>query len=92
MLSFYFRVKKVSDTISLLIPCSSEGAHSTEFDGSRSGAGLSRNEPVHERSLHEIFPVFFPDTGNCSQRRVGYRLAPPPYILSNFRLFSWNCG
>jgi hypothetical protein len=37
MLSFSFRVKKVSDTNSLLIPCSSEGAHSTEFEGSRSG-------------------------------------------------------
>ena len=31
---------KVLGSNSLLIPCSSEGAHSTEYDGSRSGCGL----------------------------------------------------
>ena len=50
MLSFYFRVKTVSDTNSLLIPCSWEDAHSTEFDGSRSGLGFSVNEPANERA------------------------------------------
>lgn len=55
----------LSDPNSLLIPCSSESAHSAEFDRSRSGCNLLWNEPLNERSYREIFPVFSPDTGIC---------------------------
>jgi len=34
--------------------------------------------PPKEALIAHIFPVFFPDTGNCQQRGVGPGLAPPP--------------